>query len=147
VRCTQYNRLEEDFDITEHAEELKSTQLPLPVRQADVCLGSPDDPWIDRFGAVHDPANEPATAGVKEEDLRDTLLAASQTGDPQYRRDLVLAYLQCAPEAPSQAGRAAGPQKVLLGVRGNDAISPQPPRKEPEPAKAHKPAAKVVPGA
>ena len=117
VRCTQYDRLEEDFDLAEHAEELKSTQLPPPERHADDCPGSADNPWIDRYGAVHDPNSEAKDTGVTDEDLRDTLLEASRTEDPQYRRDLVLAYLQYAPEAPSQAGRAAPSQKVLFGVR------------------------------
>ena len=123
VQCNQYDRLEEDFDIAEYAAELKTTELPPPVRHADLCMGSPDDPWIDRFGAVHDPATEPQEPNWNtEEYLRDTLLAASQTDDPQCRRDLVLSYLQWAPEAPAQAGRAATPQKVLFGV-------PQPPAK------------------
>ncbi len=105
VQCNQYDRLEEDFDIAEHAAELKTTELPPPMRHADVCMGSPDDPWIDRFGAVHDPATEPQEPNWKtEEYLSDTLLAASQTDDPQCRRDLVLSYLQCAPEAPRKRG-------------------------------------------
>ncbi len=56
VRCTQYDALEADFDIAEHAEQLKSTELPMPVR-AD--SGSPDSPWIERYGAVNAPASRP----------------------------------------------------------------------------------------
>lgn len=117
VHRNQYDRLEEDFDIAEHVEELKTTVLPPPMRAADVCVGSPDDPWIDRFGEVHVPSAETVGEIHEEEHLRDTLLAASQTDDPQYRRDLVLSYLQRAPEAPAKAGLAAPPQKVLFGVR------------------------------
>jgi len=146
VRCTQYDQLELDFDIVEHAEQLKSTALPPPERNADPA----NNPWVARYGAVPDSASksedEVALGKKMDEVLRDTLLEASRTQNPQYRRDLVLAYLQHAPEAPAQAGRAAGPQKVLFSVRGNDAISPQPPKKEPEPVKADEPTAKVVAG-
>jgi len=117
VQCNQYDRLEQDFDIAEHAEQLKSAEMPPPVRAAAICLGSPDDPWIDRYGCVHDPTAEPKEVEWKtEEYLRETLMAAAQTDDPQYRRDLVLSYLRYAPEAPLQAGLAAPPQKVLFGV-------------------------------
>src|SRR5208283_4349526 len=124
VRCTQYDHLEEDFEITEHAGQLKSAELPMPVRAES---GSPDNPWVARYGAA--PDLHGTCEGYKELDkkLRDILLEAGRTENPQYRRDLVLAYLEYAPEAPMQAGRAAGPQKVLFGVSGNDAISPQPP--------------------
>ncbi len=145
LRCTRYDHLEQDFDIAEHDQELKSTQLPPPERHADDGP-SPDNPWIERYGAVRDPNCELKDTGVKDRVLRNTLLEASRTEDPQYRRDLVLAYLEHAPEAPQQAGRAAGPQKVLFGAGGNDATSPQPPRKQPEPAKAEEPSVKAVAG-
>jgi hypothetical protein len=111
VRCTQYDALEADFDIAEHAEQLKSTELPMPVR-AD--SGSPESPWVAHYGAVNDLGSTSPETRVLDDLLRDTLLEASRTQNPQYRRDLVLAYLRHAPEAPPQAGRAAGPQKVLF---------------------------------
>ncbi len=57
--------------------------------------------------------------------MRDTLLEASRTQSPQLRRDLVLAYLEHAPEAPAQAGRAAGPQKVLFPRKPPEGVQEQ----------------------
>jgi hypothetical protein len=112
VRCTQYDQLELDFDIVEHAEQLKSTApLPEPERNAD----SASNPWIDRYGAVPSKSEEEVALYKKlDQKLRETLLEASRTENQQYRRDLVLSYLYFAPEAPAQAGRAALPQKVLF---------------------------------
>jgi hypothetical protein len=125
VRCTQYDQLELDFDIAEHAEQLKSTELPQPERSADPA----NNPWIDRYGAVPDHAStsEDEAAVLKKLDqmLRDTLLEASRSEDPQYRRDMVLLYLQNAPEAPMQAGRAAAPQKVLFPRKPPESVQQQ----------------------
>jgi len=122
VRCTQYDALEADFDIAEHAEQLKSTELPMPVR-AD--SGSPDSPWVARYGAVNAPGITPPETRLLDDRLRDTLLEASRTQSPQYRRDLVLVYLQHAPEAPMQAGLAAGPQKVLFTRKPPESVQKQ----------------------
>jgi hypothetical protein len=107
VRCTQYDALEADFDIAEHGEELKTSPLPMSERGADPA--SPDHPRVERYGVVVEPGSKLADTGITDELLRDVLLEASRTQNPQYRRDLVLAYLRHAPEAPSQAGLAAGP--------------------------------------
>jgi len=114
VLCTQYDQLELDFDIPEHAEQLKSTELPQPERSADPA----NNPWIARYGAVPERAgeSEDEVALLKKLDkkLREALLEAGRSENPQYRRDLVLLYLHNAPEAPAQAGRAATSQKVLF---------------------------------
>ncbi len=122
VRCTQYDALEADFDIAEHAEQLKSTELPMPVR-AD--SGSPDNPWVARYGAVNAPGITSPGTRVLDDLVRDTLLEASRTQSPQLRRDLVLAYLEHAPEAPAHAGRAAGPQKVLFPRKPPEGVQEQ----------------------
>ena len=116
VRCTQYDQLELDFDIAEHAGQLKSTELPEPEREADPA----NNVWIDRYGAAPDLRGTSEENKELDQKLRDILLKAGHTENPQFRRDLVLLYLAKAPEAPSQAGLAATSQKLLF------------PRKPPE---------------
>jgi hypothetical protein len=122
VRCSQYDQLELDFDIVEHAEQLKSTApLPEPERNADPA----SNPWIGRYGAAPDLRDTSEEYKQLDKGLRDFLLEAGRTEDPQHRRDLVLAYLQCAPEAPSQAGRAALSQKVLFPRKPPESVQKQ----------------------
>ena len=121
VRCTQYDQLELDFDIPEHAEQLKSTALPEPEREADPA----NNVWIDRYGAVPDLRGTSQENKELDEKLREILVKAGHTENPQYRRDLVLLYLAKAPEAPSQAGRAAAPQKVLFPRKPPESVQQQ----------------------
>ncbi len=110
VRCTQYDQLELDFDIAEHAGQLKSTELPEPERDADPA----NNVWIDRYGVAPDLRGTSEENKELDQKLRDILLKAGHTENPQFRRDLVLLYLAKAPEAPSQAGLAATSQKLLF---------------------------------
>jgi hypothetical protein len=81
------------------------------------------------------------------ENIRRNLAEAAMSEDLEKLKELLEdCYRKAGLQYEGEEWKAAGPQKLLFGGRGNDATSPQPPRKEPEPARADEPAAKTVAG-
>jgi len=173
TRCSSYDSLEADYGIQEHAEQLKAAKEDDRGYEDDGAEkedrpeeNQPSEALqflrekygrdVEEFYVPGEGELGPWRQGKQRqaeqcklywENIRRDLAEAAKTEDLESLKELVAdCYRRAGLQYETEGWKPAGPQKVLFGVRGNDAISPQPPKKEPEPAKADEPAAEAAAG-